>query len=255
VLRVLTAAGFLCVAIALFILWQRIAGLEGAGPDAARVASLEAQVHDLQQRLAALEQRPVTTPPPPPDLRPLEARIAALEARPAAGPAPPPAAPPDLGPIEARLAAAERLAHIIAASQALEAGQPLGTLPGAPPALARFATAAPPTIASLRAAFPEAAAAARAASHTPAATGWADRLGQGLAGLVTLRRGNTVLIGTEATASLAAAQARLEAGDLQGAVNALATLDPAAASAIAPWREQAQSLLDARAALAAMARG
>jgi hypothetical protein len=253
VLRVLTAAGFLCVAIALFVLWERITGLEGAAPDTARIASLDSQLHDLQQRLAALEQRPVTAPPRPTiDLRPLEGRVAALEARPAtAAPAP----PPDLAPIEARLAAAERLARIVAAGRALDAGEPLGPLPGAPPALARFATAAPPTLASLRTAFLAAAGSARAASRPAAADGWAERLRQGLAGLVTLRSGNTVLIGTPATATLVAAEARLDAGDLQGALDALAPLDPAAATAMAPWRDQTQSLLDARAALAAMAHG
>jgi hypothetical protein len=62
-------------------------------------------------------------------------------------------------------------------------------------------------------------------------------------------------VGAPAAVVLGTARDRLEAGDLAGAVAALDGLDGPAAQAMAPWRAHAQSLLDARAALAAMARG
>ena len=54
---------------------------------------------------------------------------------------------------------------------------------------------------------------------------------------------------------LAEAQGRLDAGDLAGALAALRPLDGQAAEVMAEWRARAQALLDARAALAGMARG
>jgi hypothetical protein len=72
--------------------------------------------------------------------------------------------------------------------------------------------------------------------------------------LVTVKHGDQVLLGTSASSVLGAAQARLDAGDLAGAVAALDGLDAAAATAMASWRGQAQGLLDARNALAQMAR-
>ena len=53
--------------------------------------------------------------------------------------------------------AARRMALVQSASAALETGQKLGDLPGAPSALARFADTNPPTEAALRLAFPQAA--------------------------------------------------------------------------------------------------
>ena len=47
----------------------------------------------------------------------------------------------------------------------------------------------------------------------------------------------------------------LDAGDLPGAVTTLDGLTGAAAAAMAPWRAQAQSLLDARSALITAANG
>ena len=120
--------------------------------------------------------------------------------------------------------------------------------------MARFAATPPPTLATLRATFPETARLARAASHPAAATTWSDRLGQTLSSLVTIRRGTDVLIGAAAATVLATAQDRLDAADLPGAIAALDALDPAAAAIAAPWKADAQALLAARAALAALAR-
>jgi hypothetical protein len=238
----------------------------------------------LEQRIAALErQRP--EPAAPVDIAPLERRLAALEARPAgpsedvsaklnqvaADAAAAKAAEADLSgrlaALEARLQAeeqqaaalaerAKRAAALTRAAVALDAGEPLGEIPGAPPALVRFAHAAPPTEARLREAFPAAAAAAAAASR-PATEGqsFGARMWLRMRSLVTVRQGDRVLVGPPAARVLGEAAARLDAGDLAGAMAALDTLDEPARDAMAAWRDQARALLDARAALARMARG
>ncbi len=279
-LAVFCGLGFLVLAGAGFFLWTRIEQLE-RNADPVRVTVLESQVRLLQQRLTQLEQAPPPAPPPAPapapappppaptvNLAPLEQRLAALEKR----PLPPPA--PDLAPLTAKLDAldrkltqsesqanqtidrAGRIARLQVAETALEQGQPLGEIPGAPPALARFATAKPPTEAALRLAFPSAARIATEASQ-PGTEGkpLVDRMWTKITRLVTVRAGNEVLVGAPATVVLADARRKLDAGDLAGAIAALDGLDPAAALAMADWRAQAQSLVDARAALAAMARG
>jgi hypothetical protein len=238
---------------------------------------------------------PAAAPPSPPvDLAPLEARIAALEQRPSA-PAPAPAPPaPDLGPIEQKLdnvaaeaqqaAAAQaalgsKLADLqqqLAAAEAksgqlagkansaerlaqtrvaLDDGLPLGAIPDAPPALAKFATVPPPTQAALRLSFPQAAAAAVHASE-PGSSGKSlgERMWLRAESLVTVKQGDRVLVGSPTAEVLGAAQARLDAGDLAGTLKELDRLDAPAAQAMAQWRGQAQALLDARAALDQMAR-
>ena len=225
----------------------------------------------VEQRLAALEKRPA--PPPATDLGPVDQRLAALERRPLPAPA------SDIGPIAGRLetlekklaqgetdagksvARAGQVARLQVAGSALELGQPLGEIAGAPAALSRFALAAPPTEASLRLAFPAAAVGAAVASQ-PGTEGkpLGERMWTRISRLVTVRAGDRVLVGAPASVVLADVQRRLDAGDFGGGVKALDGLDPAAAAVMAGWRGQAQALLDARAALAArvsvaMARG
>ena len=238
---------------------QRLTQLEQR-PAAPPLAPLEDRLGTLEQRLTQLEQHPAAAPPAPLEdrLGAVEQRLAQFEQRPGA----PVVAMPDVWPLEQRLAQAEqaistgaaRAARLQAISAALDAGRPLGDIPGAPPALARFSAAGPPTAASLRLAFPAAAAAALQASD-PATAGltlpW--RMWQQVQTLLTIRQGDKILVGTPAASVLAQAQARLDAGDLAGAVATLDQLDAAAAKPIAGWREQAQSLLDARAALAGLA--
>jgi hypothetical protein len=222
----------------------------------------------IETRLNALEQRRADVSPPS-DLAPLTARITALEQR----------RPPDLAPLQSQIAtltsrdqtaqgdltrrldadearltalekAAGRAAQIQAARIALDSGQQLGALPGAPPALARFAAARPPTEAQLILAFPPAAAAALAASR-PATDGLPllDRIWLRAQDLVTIRQGDRVIVGDAAAGVLARAHASLDAGDLAGAVAAVATLTGPAAQPMADWLAQARALLDARAAL------
>jgi hypothetical protein len=244
----------------------------------------------LAARLSALEQRAAApaasatsaAPAPAPDLKPLEDRIAALESRQPgdnqlgkridALEASQRAAQADLGrrleADETRLAAIEksgsqvpavadqvaRLARVQAATLALDAGQKLGEVPGAPPALARFANANPPTEAALRLAFPQAARDALVSSR-PATQGkpLMARLWAQAQDLVTIREGDRVVLGDPTAGVLEHARAALDAGDLPGAAASVASLTGAAAQAMAGWLAQARALLDARAALAAWA--
>lgn len=232
----------------------------------ARLAALEGRLDTLQQRVAQLEQRPAPAPAPAPDLTALDARLgqvaAKVDALQGSDAGVVQALAGKVAALEQRLAgteqheqAAARLARLQAAGAALAAGQALGNIPGAPLALARFATANPPTEGALRTSFAVAAAAAEQAS-VPSAAGlsWLARLWQQIESLVTVQRGGKVLVGPPASHVLAQARARLDAGDLAGAVATLDRLDPAAAKAMASWRAEAQSLLDARAALAGMVR-
>jgi hypothetical protein len=275
-LAVFTALGFLLVAAALLFLWQRQQAIVlPDSVDPARVQAMEAQLRTLQQRLSVLEARPAAAPAAAPapgpavDLRPLEGRIAALEQRPVPTPSadPTPALTGRLDALEQRVtqqaaqasqinARAARLGRLQAAATALEAGQPLGDIPDAPAALSRFALPAPPTQAGLRLSFADAAQAALQAS-LPASDGLSagQRIWRRVASLVTVREGGKVILGPPAAKTLADARERLDAGDLAGAVAALDALDPPAAAAMAAWRAQAQSLLDARAALASALAG
>ncbi len=252
-----------------------------------QVAELKAQIARLEQRpqpaapdlsalearVAALEQRQPPAAAPPPNLGPVNARLDALEHQQTA----------DLAPLTARIARLEdagnkavadltqrlaaedarfatlekssgQAARIAAARQALDAGRKLGDVAGAPPALARYANVDPPTEASLRLAFPAASQAALAASR-PSVDGQPllTRIWARAQDLVTIRRGEHVLVGDPAAGLLATAQTELDAGDLAGAVRSVGALTGSAAQAMAGWLAQAKALLEARAALATWA--
>ncbi len=149
-----------------------------------------------------------------------------------------------------------RTARLQMANVALQSGKPLGDIPGAPPALAQFATKPPPTEAALRLSFDAAANSAHEAGQpaketTPFLTRLWDRAQSG----VTVREGDRIIVGDAVSGVLEHARHLLDAGDLPGAVAALDGLAGPAAAAMAPWRAQAQSLLDARAALITAANG
>ena len=149
---------------------------------------------------------------------------------------------------------AVRLARIQAATAALLAGQKLGALPGAPPALAKYATTAPPTEAELRLSYPAVAQAAMEASRPDTAgQPFLDRVWTRAQTLVTVRDDDDVIIGDAASGVLAKAHTALEAGDLAGAVTLLSTLKGPAAAALAHWLGDAKSLLAARTALTDLA--
>jgi hypothetical protein len=256
--------------------------------DPARIAALESQLKDLTQHMSELQQHPA------PPIAPLEARVAALESRKpdtaasdklaeqlnsvaaeaTAAKAAEAAMTSQLAELDGRLKQTEQREGTLAqqaaqasdqaaqarrvaqAQVALEVGEPLGDLPGAQPTLARFAHVKPPTEAALRLSFPAAADAAEAASR-PSTEGktLGERMWLHARSLVTVTQGDKVVVGPPAATILGDAHAKLEAGDLAGALAALDALDPPAAAAMSSWRSQAQALLDARAALAQMARG
>jgi hypothetical protein len=188
-----------------------------------KFASLGAQVNALQAQVAADHGTLSTLQENSTDLTKLTARIALLNA-------------------------------LETARMALDAGQPLGTIPGAPPALAQFAANAPPTEAQLRLSFPAAAQAAEAASIAGAPKGgyWSKVLAR-LENFITIRAGTQVLIGAPAAGAVEQANMLLQAGDLAGAVAQLDTLSPDTQQAMGNWLAQARALLAARTALITLA--
>ena len=151
---------------------------------------------------------------------------------------------------------ARKLAFAQAGALALESGQKLGAIPGAPPALARFADVAPPTEYALKQSFGAAAdAATRASVPQTEEKPFLSRLWTRAQQSVSLREGDRVLVGDPVTGILARARRALDGNDLAAALTALQGLSGAPRAAMAEWVGQAQGLLDARAALAQMARG
>jgi hypothetical protein len=170
----------------------------------------------------------------------LAARVAALEAN-AAG-------------IEATGKRLTRIAKLQAASFALEAGRPLGDLPDAPAALTRFAHAAPPTETQLRRLFDTAEKIALAAKQPDRSDApFLDRMLERAEALVTIRRGNEIVVGDPLAVALNNARNALEAGNIGGAADAVQTLKGQPAEAMAEWLDGARALLNARAALAELA--
>lgn len=159
----------------------------------------------------------------------------------------------DLGKLTQRM---ELLNALGTARLALEAGQPVGQIPNAAPALARFASTAPPTEAQLRESFPQAARAAKEASIAGnGKSGFWAGVKLRLESMITISNGQRVIFGPPAAADLRAAGLALDNGDLAGAVARLQNLGPGAKAAMQGWLDQAQALLAARAALVSMAQG
>ena len=250
----------------------RVAALEqrptGDNQLAARVAALEQKptVDDqLAARVAALEQRPTGDKQLASRVDALADRIEALSSRGKDADAEfghrldaidtrLGRQEPDVGQAVAQVDRVSRLARIQAARTALAGGEKLGDIPGAPREVARFAATPPPTEAALRLAFPSAAKAALEASR-PDMTGqpFLSRVLARTEDLVTVWRGDRVLVGDRAAEVLARARTALDAGDLAGAVAAISALSGPAADAMANWQADAKELLDARTGLAGMA--
>ena len=149
-----------------------------------------------------------------------------------------------------------RYAVMQAAGAALESGQKLGAIPNAPPALARYANAAPPTDFALKQSYGAAADAAQKASVPQTAERpFLDRLWSRAQQAVSVREGDRDLVGDPVTGTLARARRALDGNDLPAALAVLQGLTGAPRDAMAGWMAEAQGLLDARAALAQMARG
>ncbi len=194
-----------------------------AVPDDAKLAALSDQISAMQSLLSADHAMIVT----------LQSQASSL------------------GGLPARVA---RLASVVRAGVALDEGQPLGVIPGAPPALAQFATVAPPTQAALLQAFPAAARAGEAASIAGVhqATIFARVMAR-LENLITITNGDHVILGAPAAGVMQQARDELNAGDLAGAVAKLSTLSESTQNAMAGWLQPARALLAARQALLSMA--
>jgi hypothetical protein len=274
--------GFLVLAVAIIYLWQYPA-TPGDQPAAAAIQTIEQRLANIDARLTRLEQQPTV------DLGKLTARLDTLDGRIAdqtqlasrvdtlSGRVESlsgrnqtgfDATKQQLDTLTSRIAAMEsssgtldavnkrliRMAKLQEASLALAAGRPLGDLPGAPDALTRYAHAAPPTEAQLRLRFPRDEQAALAArqpdeSETP----FVGRVWERAQGLVTIRRGDVVVVGNPAAIILSQARTALDAGDIAGAASAMDALKGQPAQAMASWLTDAKALLNARAALADMA--
>jgi hypothetical protein len=222
------------------------------------LGQLRARVTALEQKMAALPAASLGAAPPASGgdalVAALSARMDGLNAEVAGLAAAAKQAGSQTDTLNAVVKRVQLLARVTAISAALAQGQPLGDSADLPPALARFAVTPPPTEARLRIAFPPAAAQARlAAQPDPAQLGFGRAMRERAAALITVRRGDTMLIGSGAIGILDRAQAALDAGDLAGAVGILGTLPAPPAAAMAGWRDQAQALLQARAALAMLA--
>jgi hypothetical protein len=147
-----------------------------------------------------------------------------------------------------------RVTRIQEAAIALAVGHPVGDIPNAPPALSRFAHQAPPTEVQLRQLFAQSERAAIDAKQTDdTSEPLIDRVWERAQNLVTVHRGEEVLVGNPASVTLGHAREALEAGDLKGAIAAVETLKGQPQQAMAKWLADAKSLVDARAALASLA--
>jgi hypothetical protein len=106
----------------------------------------------------------------------------------------------------------------------------------------------------LRAAYPKVAEAARLASEPQTQDrSFFERLIARAQQSVVVRQGDHVIVGDPAAGVLARAQEHVSAGDLKGAADVLGALRGPAADAVHDWVDQVHSLIEARAALAAMA--
>ena len=157
------------------------------------------------------------------------------------------------GKVAGLAARAGSMAQLQSAQDNLAAGHKLGVIPGAPPALARFANVAPPTEASLRLSFADAAEAARQASEPQnAQRPFLGRMWSRVQQAVVVRQGDNVIVGDPAAGVLARAGDAMNAGDLPGTVEIVESLQGPAKETMAPWLAQAHQLLDARAALSSL---
>ena len=104
---------------------------------------------------------------------------------------------------------------------------------------------------ALEAEFPALAARAAQAALAPEDGDWLDRTAARLSRVVTIRRvGEGAEEGEGALAVVARAEARLAAGDLAAAAQALDALDGAPARVFADWRRAASARAAADAAIA-----
>lgn len=155
-----------------------------------------------------------------------------------------------VGQMREALRTSEPFAEELEAVQALAADDP-----AVAEALAAFpgrAEAGIPTAAELAARFDGVAGAVVRAAAEAGGGGWVEQALAGLASVVTVRPTGEEVGGTGPGAAVARAEARLGAGDLDGAVAALASLRGPAAAAVADWLDDARARLAAERGLKAL---
>lgn len=196
-----------------------------------RLSALERNMlgSDLPQRLAALETRvgKLENAAPAQTMRRAAAELALANLVRASGAATP--------------FAAELQTFRVLMPDAREAGE-----------LAGIAASGAPTEAMLAQRFPDMAANALAAERRSRATSWLGRLWANIGNVIVIRRVGDVQ-GADSEAILARAGARLDAGDLAGAVRETRTLKGVARSSAAAWLKDAQARLLIRRDTAALA--
>ncbi|WP_428533469.1 COG4223 family protein [Rhodopila sp.] len=275
--------GFLVLAAAVFYLWQYPSAPNQPAPDVSAIQASEQRIAAIEARLTRLEQRPA------PDLGQITARVDAIDGRVVdqthlasridtlsgrieslssrdqtgldatkqqldALASRVAAAASDAGNLDSVTKRLDLLARVQQASIALAAGRPVGDLPNAPEALTRFAHAAPPTEAQLRLLFPRGEQAALAAKQPDVSSApFVSRVWDRAQGLITIRRGDDVVVGDPSATILAHARAALDAGDIAGAAKLVESLKGPPGQAMADWLKDARALLDARSALAKLA--
>ncbi len=111
-----------------------------------------------------------------------------------------------------------------------------------------------PTLANLRARFTDLATRIVVAASAPEDDGWFDETLHALSRIVTVRRTGIHLEGDSAEAVTARAEARLQAGNLAGAVTELEALSGAPRAAARAWFEDARRRLEAERILRALER-
>lgn len=160
---------------------------------------------------------------------------------------------------EAAAAAARRGAALDRVTAALDSGAPyasaLPELGGAdlPPVLLDNAAVGLPTVADLAESFPEAARTAlEAALRANMGESWTDRVSSFLRSQTGLRS-LTPREGNDPDAVLSRAEAALAQGRVADAITELAAMPEAGKPALADWLAQAQTRVDAEAAVAALA--
>ena len=252
---------------------ERIAALETAEAPAVEIPTVdlspfEGQLAELQERLVALEERPVVAVPESGDSDAVAAYTAELEALKASAETQRSEIAALLNnakSVEQATADAARAASaqtaIAKIVSAIDAGQPypdaMATLNALDlgeidPALAASADKGVATLSTLQTEFPDQA---RTALATARANSIEDGQ-QGLGGFLKRSLGARSVApreGSDPDAVLSRAEAEIRTGDLAAALNELDTLPEEAQAAIADWRAAADARLAARSAADALA--
>jgi hypothetical protein len=134
------------------------------------------------------------------------------------------------------------------------AGTPVEAAAGTLDRISPFADAGAPTRAQLRERFEAVARAVLQPEQATASGSWTDQTLNRVTSLVTIRRQAGEAAGNSASAIVARAEARLQADDLTGAIEALSGLTGKAAETASPWVQQARARLALDQAAAEIAR-